>query len=136
MVQLSRVCLFLCNVGLNTYIYRQNKIIQFLNENRFVLLLISYSLLLLFVGLLNSRVFHKYVKMSYRKLTDYLTSSSSSSSSSSSTYDWYDALIYTLISFLPKISICLLYFRKLIIFFLLCLPISFIYDDFLFFFFF
>lgn len=63
---------------------RQNKIVQFLNENRFLLLLISYSLLLLFVGLLNSRVFHKYVRLSYRKLTDYLTSSSSSSTS---TYD-------------------------------------------------
>lgn len=47
---------------------RNNRLAQFLNENKFILLLLAYSLLLLFIGAMNSRAFHKYFKSSYRKL--------------------------------------------------------------------
>lgn len=49
---------------------RKNKLIQLLNENKFSLLLLSYSLLLVFIGLMNSRTFHKYMKISYTKLSN------------------------------------------------------------------
>jgi poly [ADP-ribose] polymerase 16 len=47
---------------------QSNRLAQIINENRFMLLLIAYSLLLMFIGLMNSRAFHKYIKLSYRKL--------------------------------------------------------------------
>ena len=50
---------------------RANRLRQFLHDNKFLLLVLSYALLLLFVGLLNSKAFHKYIKLSYQKLTSY-----------------------------------------------------------------
>lgn len=47
---------------------QSSRLTRLLNENRFILLLIAYSLLLMFIGLMNSRAFHKYIKLSYRKL--------------------------------------------------------------------
>ncbi len=47
---------------------QSNRLARLINENRFMLLLIAYSLLLMFIGLMNSRAFHKYIKLSYRKL--------------------------------------------------------------------
>jgi len=49
---------------------RKNKLLQLINENKFVLLLVGYSLLLVFIGLMNSRAFHKYFKLSYMKLSN------------------------------------------------------------------
>lgn len=49
-----------------------NKLAKLINENRFVLLLLAYSLLLMFIGLMNSRAFHKYIKLSYRKLFSFI----------------------------------------------------------------
>jgi hypothetical protein len=57
---------------------RTNKLVHLLNENRFALFLIAYSLLLVFIGLMNSRAFHKYIKMSYRKLSNFFLGDASS----------------------------------------------------------
>jgi hypothetical protein len=48
---------------------RANRFRQLINDNKFLLLLFSYALLLVFVGLLNSKAFHKYFKLSYQKFT-------------------------------------------------------------------
>lgn len=57
---------------------RNNKLLQLLNENKFALLLLAYSLLLGFIGLMNSRTFHKYMKISYHKLSNLFIGDSSS----------------------------------------------------------
>lgn len=58
---------------------KKNKLLQLINENKFVLLLIGYSLLLMFIGLMNSRTFHKFFKISYKKLSNYLLGDASAS---------------------------------------------------------
>lgn len=58
---------------------RKNKLLQLLNENKFALLLLAYSMLLGFIGLMNSRTFHKYMKLSYTKLSNLFIGDSSNS---------------------------------------------------------
>lgn len=62
-----------------TKIKKKSRLVQLINENRFALLLICYSLLLLFIGLLNSRVFHKYIRSSYNQVINYLLGEASAS---------------------------------------------------------
>ena len=49
---------------------RKNKLLQLFSENKFALLLIAYSLLLSFIGLMNSRTFNKYLKQGYNKISN------------------------------------------------------------------
>lgn len=58
---------------------RKNKLLQLLNENKFALLLLAYSMLLGFIGLMNSRTFHKYMKLSYTKLSNLFIGDSTNS---------------------------------------------------------
>lgn len=51
---------------------RNNKLAQFINENKFILILLAYSLLLMFIGLMNSRAFHKYYRVLSIKLSSFL----------------------------------------------------------------
>jgi poly[ADP-ribose] polymerase 16 len=51
---------------------RKNKLVQFIQDNKFALLLVTYSLLLIFIGLLNSRTFHKYMKLSMKTLSNFI----------------------------------------------------------------
>lgn len=51
---------------------KKSPIVKFMSENKFLLLLVSYSILLIFIGLLNSRTFNKYFKLSYRRFYNYL----------------------------------------------------------------
>ncbi|CAF0812418.1 unnamed protein product [Brachionus calyciflorus] len=62
-------------------IKRNNRIVKFINENKFLLLLVSYSILLVFIGLLNSRTFNKYIKLSYKRFYNYLLGDAATSPS-------------------------------------------------------
>jgi poly[ADP-ribose] polymerase 16 len=59
-------------------IKRKNRLYQYFVDNKFALLLLSYSLLLILIGVLNSRVFHNYVKVSYKKITNFILGETSS----------------------------------------------------------
>lgn len=60
-------------------VIKNSRLVKFISENRFLLLLFSYSILLMFIGLLNSRTFNKYFKLSYRRFYNYLIGDAASS---------------------------------------------------------
>lgn len=49
---------------------RKNKFLQLFSDNKFALLLMAYSLLLGFIGLMNSRTFNKYLKQGYNTISN------------------------------------------------------------------
>lgn len=60
-------------------VVKKSPIVKFMTENKFLILLVSYSILLIFIGLLNSRAFNKYFKLSYRRFYNYLIGDAASS---------------------------------------------------------
>lgn len=49
-----------------------NRLRHMLVENKFALMLFSYGFLLLTIGLMNSKTFHKYIKFGYKKISSLL----------------------------------------------------------------
>ncbi len=55
-----------------------NRLQQYIRNNKFFVMVLSYCILLLSISMFNSKAFQKYVKISYRKLSTYLTGDATS----------------------------------------------------------